>query len=237
MSPRAMRRAREREVRRETKRKARLARRGLLTAGLAVGAGAICAPGAAQAAPMTFTVNSLDDHPADGCDPAPGDCTLRDAVDAANSNAGADTITFQSGLSGTIDLTEGQIGIYEALTINGPGADQITVDAQYGSRIFYVNPTTAGEDVSISGLSLVHGVYAVHPVVSGGAIESVNADLTLANDTLRHNLTFGRVVSGGAVESDNGSLTISGSVLANNQALGKYGAEGGAVESNRGDLS
>src|SRR5437762_14172489 len=102
MSPRAMRRAREREARREARRRARLARRTALGAGIAFGASVIFAPAAAQAA--TYEVNSTADHAPDGCDPSPGDCTLRDAVTDANANSGPDDVTFQSGLTGTITL-------------------------------------------------------------------------------------------------------------------------------------
>ena len=49
-------------------------------------------PPAGQAS--TFTVNSTSDHTPDGCDPLPDDCTLREAIDAANSTAGPDLITF-----------------------------------------------------------------------------------------------------------------------------------------------
>jgi titin len=42
----------------------------------------------------TFTVNSTSDHTPDGCDPFPDDCTLREAINAANANAGPDLITF-----------------------------------------------------------------------------------------------------------------------------------------------
>ncbi len=68
----------------------------------------------------TFTVNQTGD-PGDGtCDASPGTCSLRDAVDAANSNGtGPDTITFASSLGVTpeidlgsrIDITSGDLKI------------------------------------------------------------------------------------------------------------------------------
>src|SRR5262249_5492196 len=56
-----------------------------------------------------------------------GDGSLRAAVAGANAHAGADTIDFQPGLTGTIALTSGEIDITDDLKINGPGADQLTV--------------------------------------------------------------------------------------------------------------
>src|SRR5262249_46389606 len=41
------------------------------------------------AAGQTFTVNKADDHDDGSCDS--GDCTLREAINAANANVGADT--------------------------------------------------------------------------------------------------------------------------------------------------
>src|SRR5262249_34206739 len=41
---------------------------------------------------MTFTVNTTDDHDNGKCDAA--DCTLREAINAANANDGADMIVF-----------------------------------------------------------------------------------------------------------------------------------------------
>ncbi|NJN18596.1 MAG: CSLREA domain-containing protein [Oscillochloris sp.] len=48
----------------------------------------------------SFVVNSLADSDDGNCTTSTGGCTLREAINAANANAGADTITFS--LSGTI---------------------------------------------------------------------------------------------------------------------------------------
>jgi len=78
----------------------------------------------------TITVNSLDD-------PNPGTtlCTLRDAINAANSGAtvngctaGSDTsyaIVFASGLTGTITLGSTLPDIGSNLSITGPGPGQL----------------------------------------------------------------------------------------------------------------
>ena len=97
------------------------ARRNRVAAGVAAGAGAVVlfAP-AADAA--TFMVTSLADDGSVG--------TLRTAIETANTTPGADTITFASGLSGTIQLndTDGAIEINsDPLDIQGPGPSQLTV--------------------------------------------------------------------------------------------------------------
>ena len=51
--------------------------------------------------------------------------SLREAVGFANATPGVpDTITFASGLSGTIELTQGQLEIYDETNLQGPGHDQ-----------------------------------------------------------------------------------------------------------------
>src|SRR5262245_48583031 len=67
--------------------------------------------------PSTFSVLNLADS-------GPG--SLRDAIAAAEANPGPDQIDFGHNVKGTITLTSGQLTITSDLTINGPGADQLT---------------------------------------------------------------------------------------------------------------
>src|SRR5262245_33923410 len=122
--------------------------------GLTVGA-TLAVSGVAQAAPTTFTVGSTADPgtPVTDCtSPSNTDCSLREAIQQANANSGADTIVFRSGLTGSINLV-GQLDINDALTIQGPGASVITVDGGLGTRIMYAD-VSSGDLVSITGLTL-----------------------------------------------------------------------------------
>jgi CSLREA domain-containing protein len=123
MSARAIRRHRERELARRSRRRARTT----LATGAALGATALFAP-AADAA--TITVTSLAD------DGGGADKTLREAVVEANASPADDTIVFESGLSGEITLTGGPLevdlvatGPYASggLTIDGPGAGVLSI--------------------------------------------------------------------------------------------------------------
>src|SRR5262245_25562465 len=67
--------------------------------------------------PAGFHVSTL----ADG-----GAGSLRAAVAQADAHAGADTIVFDDGLTGTIALTGGELDITDDLKTNGPGADKLT---------------------------------------------------------------------------------------------------------------
>jgi CSLREA domain-containing protein len=220
LSQRSFRRAHQRRVAAERRRNRLRTRRAALAAGAAAGAFALAAP-AAHA--DTFQVNTLtDSHTADGCDPSPADCTLRDAVDAANTNDGPDTIAFQSGLSGNLDLAQGEIQSNDSyrLTINGPGAGVITISAGGNSRVFDIGDSNPR--FTISGLTLTGGNVAG----SGGAIYlGDETDLTLTASTINDSTATGQ---GGGIgtygsDSDN-AITISGSTISGND-----GGTGGGV--------
>lgn len=74
-----------------------------------------------------------------------GTNSLRDAI--ANAVDG-DTITFSLPSGSVISLTSGELAIGKNLTINGPGAKQLTVqrstlDGQADARVFSVSPATS----------------------------------------------------------------------------------------------
>jgi len=197
-------------------------RRQQIATGAGVGVGATLAMGgAAQAA--IFTVENTDE-PVDE-----GTLTLRQAITASQmpANAGS-TITFASGLSGTIHLSADLPPIHQPVTIQGPGAGQITISGEDAHQIFDMDSTTDGFPVTISGLTLAHG-YAGN----GGAISSYNADLTLAGVVLSDNKAN---VLGGAIEvySGLGSLTIRDSTLSGNSTVVGLG---GAIYSTQTPLT
>src|SRR5262249_49133648 len=84
-------------------------------------------PLGARLAPAAFTVTNLNDS---------GAGSLRQAVQNANASAGADVITFQDGLSGTITLTSGQLSVTGPVSIRGPGSEVLAVSGNHASRIF-----------------------------------------------------------------------------------------------------
>lgn len=192
---------------------------------LAAAVSAALASGFAQAATITVTTT------ADGSVPA--ECTLRDAIAAANTNAavnacaagdpGQDQIVFAPGVAGTIALTNGQIDIIEPSVITGPGAADLTIDAGAASRHFQID---AGADAIIGGLTLINGATFVD-YERGGAIYS-ESDLTLDGVVLTNNVTHGQYSDGGAVALLNADLTIAGGQVVGNQTIGAS-SPGGAI--------
>lgn len=110
--------------------------------------------GVAQAA--TFTVTRTDDRNAGVC--AAGDCSLREAVNAANTAAGDDTIEFDAAVFATtqvIALTNGELLINSNVNVNGRGADVVTVSGNLTNfRVFNI---AAGSLVNIGNLTVTGG--------------------------------------------------------------------------------
>ena len=155
-----------------------------------------------------------------------GPGSLRQAVIDACPNS---IITFDmTTVTSPISLSDGQIILNKNLTIQGPGANLLTVQntaaASNTSRVFLVN---SGVTASISGLTISGGNLSLS---EGGGIKSEGI-LTVTNSTFSGNST-GIVGNGGAIFSD-GTLTVSNSTFINNSAS----SDGGAIYGNGGTLS
>src|SRR5690349_8952773 len=205
-------------------------RRLLAAGGLTAGA-TLALAGPAHAA-TTFTVGSpADTTGASDCTtPGNTDCTLRQAILDANTNPGADTIVFASSLSGqTITLTTDPAQITEAVSIQGPGAGQLTVDGNGNYRDFDVEPATSGDAVSISGLTITDG-YAN---ADGGAIFNQGANLTISQSLVSDSYTNGASkYQGGGVYSAGPSVTIDHSTV-----HGNHSWQGGGVGGTNGQVT
>jgi hypothetical protein len=153
----------------------------------------------------TLTVTTLVDE-----NNGTGAVSLREAIAQANTTAGADTIVFASSLSGTIALSLGQLTISDALTIDGLGANVLTVSGNNASRVFYIQ--NAGV-VNIEGLTITKGSGD-----NGGGVKNVGSNLTISNSAIARNRA---TVNGGGVYSagDTATTTISNSTLFGNTAV------------------
>ena len=171
--------------------------------------------GTRRVSAATFTVTNLNDN---------GAGSLRDAITQANTMAGADTIDFQAGLTGTITLASALPQITQDLTINGPGADVVTVS---GASAFQVFNIAGGVTVSISGLTMSNG-----RATQGGGIAN-GGTLTVTNSTFSGNSATG--LSGffghGGGILNNGTLTVTNSTLSGNSAL-VISSNGGGIFNN-----
>jgi len=163
-------------------------------------------------AQLTFTVTRSDDRNQPTC--AAGDCSLREAVDAAKATAGNDTIDFASGLTKITLTNEIPINtINGTLVISGNGANVLTIDGGAGTnRIFFI----VNSIVNISGLTLTGG-NGTGTIASGdgGAIIASNGSLTLDSVHVTGNTAASQ---GGGVSFRNGTPRIINSTFSNNTA-------------------
>jgi hypothetical protein len=178
-----------------------------------------------RAVPTIFTVTNLNDG---------GAGSLRQAITAANVADDADVIRFAAGLSGTINLTipgaddanaGGDLDILKPVSIEGPGANVLTVkQTAFGERVFDVQPA-AGVAVAISGLTITGG----NTLFDGGGVQLLTgAALTLSAVEITGNTSGG---NGGGISQGilSGSvMTIINSTIANNSA-GDSNSLGGGI--------
>jgi len=200
----------------------------------------------------SFTVNSIGDTsdaaPGNGvCADSSSNCTLRAALQEANSLLGDDTIDFSA--TGTIDLNNALPNIASNVVIKGPGANSLTIrrSTAGGTPNFRIFTTNSGTVITISGLTVTNGRTADGlPGASfgglgdsGGGILN-NGALTLTDVVVTGNRTgdggtggsstggFGGF--GGGIASS-GPLTMTNTTVSNNTAgngaVGFFGGSGG----------
>jgi hypothetical protein len=144
--------------------------------------------------PSTYVVNVLTDTGAGSG--LTGD--LRYCV--AHAASGSDTIDFAAGLTGTIKLESALPALNASVTIQGPGASQLTVERDPASTTaFGVFTVGSAATVAIAGLTLSDADQAA--ITNAGT-------LTVSASTLSGN-------SGGAI-TNTGTATVNGCTLSGN---------------------
>jgi hypothetical protein len=172
--------------------------------------------------------------------PVGGNCTLVDAITAANTDSatggcpagsGADTIVLPAGSTQTLtqvnNSTYGATGlpvISSTITIEGHGSTIVRAASAPEFRIAAVNSTgdlTLNETTVTGGRGVPGEVF---PYGFGGGVANYGRTLTLFNAVISEN--FGN--AGGGLMNEGGALTISNTILSGNTA--RYG---GAIIYNR----
>jgi CSLREA domain-containing protein len=169
----------------------------------------------------TFVVSKTADTNDGVCD---ADCSLREAVAAANAAPTDDVVAFDPAFFGvrrTITLTLGEIVIANAGTfaMNGPGSEKLTIDGNLTGRIL---STSTGVVAVINDARFTRG-NGVGAANTGraGAIYNNGGNLTVNNVVIVGNTAN----TGGAMNTaGNGTTNINRSVLANNTTVSSGGA-------------
>ena len=144
------------------------------------------------------------------------DCTLREAIIAANNDAAQGKCTAGSGddkltLTADITLNGALPKITTYITIDG---DDHTISGDDKSGIFIVEDAT----LILSSLTVSDGLTGTH----GGAVHIDGGALILSQSTLEDNQALD---SGGAIYANDANVTLRSSVIKNNEA-GRGGGAG-----------
>jgi len=196
----------------------------LLLAVLATATVAAAQPAALAAITVTTADDELNTD---------GDCSLREAlaaadadaaVDACAAGAGADVITFAPALAGTAISATGLV-VDSDVTIDASGAAGLSLDGRRAGRILMVQ---AGGALTLRAVTLRRGLAA-----SGGAVMATDGTtLTVDGATFQSNEATGATAAvdgGGAIWLGAGATaTITGSTFRANAASGAAGS-GGAL--------
>ncbi len=171
----------------------------------------------AAANAATYTVTKTADTNDGTCD---ADCSLREAVAAANATADNDTVEFDAGVFAapqTIILAGMQLIVSNngTLTINGPEASELTISGNNVTRVFLIN---AGANAVINTVKITSGSSNF-----GGGFVNLG-DLTVNNVTVTGNTSVNG--GGGFRVEPNSTTTINSSIVSNNSSV-----NGGGIDS------
>ena len=151
------------------------------------------------------------------------DCSLREAVLAANAAPGSDVIllglgTYALSLAGTDDAAAvGDLDVADDLVVAGESALSTVVHAGQVDRVFHV---LDGATLELRDVTLASGLPTGH----GGAL-LVQGDATLLRGVVRDSRTVGAGTNGGgAYVAGGASLAVVDSTLTGNEAVGAGGA-------------
>ena len=189
----------------------------------------------------TYTVTKVADTNDGTCD---SDCSLREAIGAANAAGGADSISLPAGtytlsIAGLAEDANatGDLDITGDLTINGAGSATTIIDADAIDRVFHIlsSATVNLNDITMRngdpGFALGGGIHndsgtltLTNSVVDGSTAAQGGGILNDLGETL---MLIGSTVNGtlaGTGIQNNGTATLTNSTITNNM-----GGNGGGV--------
>jgi CSLREA domain-containing protein len=178
-----------------------------------------------------------------------GDCSLREAMQAANTNAAVDACgagdpgptvdVIDFSVTGTITLGSALPPISEAMTIDGPGDASLTVngagaggiilDVAAGAALNLRELTVANSSGGFQGgaitnagtLTVTDVTFSANSATNGGAVYN-QGTATITDSTFAGNSSSG---VGGAIFKNGPTLTITNTTFSQNSA----GTNGGAI--------
>lgn len=168
-----------------------------------------------------FIVTREDDPEPDFC--APNDCSLREAILAANDSPGPDVIRFEGDTSityriGIVGSNEngnltGDLDIIDDLEIIGNGIEQTIIDGSGIDRVFHILNGT----VSFSKLTIQGGNAATNNENGGGILYTIDQGILAIVDS---RITGNSARAGGGISNtgNRAIINIVNSTIDNNNA-------------------
>ncbi len=185
-----------------------------LVLGLALAALAV--PGVASAA--TFNVTKTADTLDGSC--TPDDCSLREAVEAANADAAADTVILPAGtypltlVESGADNDGGDLNIDESTTLTGAGARVTVIQGTGADRVIDMSSKIT---VEISGVTITGGGGVQQGAgIFGSGVLTVRDSALVGNSTSLATTTSSR--QGAGIFLNGNEATLERVLIANNTA-------------------
>lgn len=184
-------------------------------------------PSGASASAKTYRVNDTSDHIPGKCNAA--DCTLREAVIAANDHSGNDGIVLSGGK--TYKLTQppttnedaalnGDLDIVDSVTISRSGHGRATVDGNHLDAVFQLNDPAA---VKFVGIAIRNGTAPAgdsaagidrvdHPPLPEGKLSLIDCKVSVNVGPYAGGIAnFGPILIRDSEVSSNNGISVSGS--------------------------
>jgi hypothetical protein len=190
--------------------------------GLLIAVAATCLIGVAPAGATTFTATRFDDPATGSC--APNNCSLRQAIAAANGHSGDDVVALRAG---TYRLTQGELFVSGGLTMVGAGAAStfITGSHQTGpsaaARAGAIDATgnLTMVRITVSGNTATADAPTDDVTVAAGGILDEAGTLTILNSVVAGNTLSVRATTGaGGVATNAAKLVLVNSTVSGNSA-------------------
>ncbi len=167
----------------------------------------LLAAGAGSSGAATFNVTTTTDRDSGACNP--GDCALREAIDAANASFGTSTIDVPAGtyvlsIGASLDLE------FSSVTIVGAGSNSTIIDGNQLVGVFNMSFGTFEMD----GVTVQNGLDATGD--GGGGILVTDSDFTSTDLVITNCVTNG---PGGALFNNDSAVYLTDVTFTDNQAV------------------
>lgn len=163
-----------------------------------------------------------------------GNCTLREAVIAANTDtavdacpagSAADVITVPAGTyvltqtgAGEEGAATGDLDLHDDVAIQGAGAASTIIDGNLSDRVFDVAPGATGATVALTGITIRNAGSLSGTLIAGGGIQNAGT-LSITDSVITGNTASSTATALGGGLWSTGTLLLTNSTVSGNAAV------------------